>query len=185
MAFATKGSFTMATKEKMLTATFQNRTTANRAFNWLHERGYMPDEINVLMSDKTRAAYAQEEVKQGDNPVGSKASEGVAAGGAVGTVVGASIAAILAIGTAVAVPGIGWVAGPLIAAFAGGGAGAVVGGAAGGLIGLGISESNAKAYEEALRKGGIVLGVVPRSSEDAKHIQKYFEAQKADNIVYA
>jgi len=174
----------MATKEKMLTATFQNRTSANRAFNWLHNRGYMPDEINVLMSDTTRAAYVEED-KQGDNPAGSKASEGIAAGGAVGTAVGASIAAVLAIGTAVAVPGIGWVAGPLIAAFAGGGAGAVAGGLVGGLIGMGIPESNTKAYEEVLRKGGIVLGVVPRSNDDAKEIKKYFEEQKADNIVYA
>lgn len=175
----------MATKEKMLTATFQNRSTANRAFTWLQNRGYMSDEINVLMSDKTRASFDKDGADTDEIAAGNMATEGVAAGGAVGTAVGASIAAVLAIGTAVAIPGIGWVAGPIIAALAGGGAGAVTGGAVGGLIGLGIPESNTVAYEEALRKGGIVLGVVPHSSEDATHIQKYFKEQKADNIVYA
>jgi hypothetical protein len=169
----------MATKEKMITAIFPNQTAANRAFSWLEDRGYAPDEINVMVSDKTRASFKDE----GDNPVGNKGSEGVATGGAVGTAVGAGIAAILAIGTAVAIPGVGWVAGPIVAALAGGGAGAVVGGAAGGLIGMGISESNVKAYEEALRRGGIALGVAPHSSEDGKKIKKYFEDQKADNIV--
>jgi len=175
----------MATKEKMLTATFQNRSSANRTFTWLQNRGYSSNEINVLMSDKTRATLDDDDDGPNEFAAGNMATEGVAAGGAVGTAVGASIAAILAIGTAVAIPGVGWVAGPIIAALAGGGAGAVAGGTVGGLIGLGITESNAKAYEEALRSGGIVLGVVPRSNEDAKQIQKYFEEQKADNIVYA
>jgi hypothetical protein len=175
----------MATKAKMLTATFQNRSAANRTFNWLQNRGYLSDEINVLMSDRTRAAF-DNETEEGEHAVGSMASEGMATGGAVGTAVGAGLglAALLATGVAVVTP-FGWVAGPIIAALAGGGAGAVAGGAVGGLVGLGIPESNSKAYEEALRKGGVVLGVVPRSAEDAKAIQKYFEEQKADNIIFA
>jgi cytosine/adenosine deaminase-related metal-dependent hydrolase len=136
------------------------------------------------MSDKTRVSIDEDE-ETSEIAASNMASEGVAAGGAVGTAVGASIGAILAIGTAVAIPGIGWVAGPILAALAGGGAGAVTGGALGGLIGLGIPESNVRAYEEALRRGGIVLGVAPHSDDDASHIQKYFEEQKADNIVYA
>ena len=175
----------MATKEKMLTAVVQDRSVAVRVFNWLQNRGYGSDEINVLMTDRTREHFSSE----GEEHItaGSMASEGMATGGAIGTAVGASLAAIAAIGTVVALPILGGlvVAGPIVAALAGGGAGAVTGGAIGGLIGLGISESNSKAYEEALRKGGVVFGVVPHSSQDAKVIQKYFEEQKADNIVYA
>lgn len=176
----------MATKEKekMLTAIFRDRPSTERAFNWLQHRGYAADEINVLMSDRTRAGY-DDKGTEGQIKSGSHVSEGMAAGGAVGTVVGATVGAILAIGTSIAIPGLGLiVAGPIVAGLAGGGAGAVAGGAIGGLVGLGIPESNAKAYEEALKKGGVVFGVAPHSSEDAKAIRKYFEEQKADNIVY-
>jgi hypothetical protein len=167
----------MATKEKekMLTAIFRDRLATERAFNWLQDRGYRPGEISVLMSEKTRARY-HDHGTEGQIKTGSHATQGMAAGGAVGTAVGATVAAILAIGTSIAIPGLGLiVAGPLVAALAGGGAGAVAGGAIGGLVGLGIPESNSKAYEEALKKGGVVFGVSPHSSEDAKAIRKYFE----------
>jgi hypothetical protein len=175
----------MATKEKgkLLTAIFRDRPSTERTFNWLQDRGYNPDEINILMTDKTRKSF-HDDGTEGQIKSGSHAAEGMAAGGAVGTVVGATVGAILAIGTSIAIPGLGLIiAGPIVAALAGGGAGAVAGGTIGGLVGLGIPESNAKAYEEALKKGRIVIGVTPHSSEDAKAIRKFFEEQKADNIV--
>ena len=175
----------MAKKEKMLTAVFRDRLAADRAYEWLQDMGYASSEINVLMSDRTRAFYAKEE-EEGRIKTGSMAAEGAATGGAIGTAVGATLGAIAAIGMSFAVPGLGMVvAGPLLAGLAGGGAGAVTGGLIGGLVGLGVSEPNAKAYEEALRNGGVVLGVVPRTNEDGKAIQKYFEEHNADNIVYA
>ena len=175
----------MAKKEKMLTAVFRDRLAADRAYEWLQDMGYASSEINVLMSDRTRTFYAKQE-EEGRIKSSSLASAGAATGGAIGTAVGATLGAIAAIGTSIAVPGLGLVvAGPLLAAFAGGGAGAVTGGLIGGLVGLGISEPNAKAYEEALRNGGVVIGVVPRTSDDGKAIQKYFEEHNADNIVYA
>ena len=175
----------MATKEKMLTAIFRDRVSTERAFDWLQTRGYNPDEISILMSDRTRAGF-RDEGTEGQIKSGSHVSEGAAVGGAVGTAVGATVGAILAIGSSIAVPGLGWVvAGPIVAALAGGGAGAVAGGAIGALVGLGIPESNAKAYEEALKAGGVVFGVRPHSSEDGKAIKTYFEQLKADNIIYA
>ena len=175
----------MANKEKMLTAIFRDRYATERTFDWLQSRGYDPTEINILMSDRTRATFSDSDVDDQINS-GSMATEGVAAGGAIGTAVGATVGAIAAIGTSIAIPGLGLVvAGPIFAALAGGGAGALAGGAIGGLVGLGIPESNAKAYEEALRKGGVVFGVRPHSDEDAKLIKEYFVEQKADNIVYA
>jgi hypothetical protein len=169
----------------MLTGVFRDRTAANRAYTWLRNRGYGAAEINVLMTEQTRAEFRHYEE---DSPIraGTKTAEGMAAGGAVGTAVGAGVAAIAAIGTAIVIPGLGWVvAGPIFAALAGGGAGAVAGGAIGALIGLGISESNATAYEEVLRNGGVVIGVVPRTSDDAEAIEKEFENEHADNVVFA
>ena len=60
----------------------------------------------------------------------------------------------------------------------------MTGGLIGSLVGLGIPESNAQAYEEALRNGGVVLGEAPHNSEDSKHIQEDFEKLHAENICY-
>ncbi len=175
----------MKKKEKMLTAVVRDRATASRTYDWLQQRGYSASEINILMSDHTRTHFRDSE-PEGKITSHDKGLEGVATGGAIGTAIGATLGAIAAIGTSVLVPGLGIVvAGPLLAGFAAGGAGAVAGGVVGGLVGLGISESNARAYEEALRDGGVVFGVAPHSDRDAKSIREYFEKQGAENIVYS
>src|SRR5262249_51698959 len=129
-----------ANRKKMVTAVFRDRYNAELAFEALRGRAYRDNEINVLMSELTRATYYSEK-EHGKMSSGSKAGEGAAVGGAVGTAVGAGIAAVLAIGTTVAIPGVGLIAGPIAAALAGGGAGAVAGGLIGALVGLGIPES--------------------------------------------
>jgi hypothetical protein len=60
-----------------------------------------------------------------------------------------------------AIPGIGPIlaAGPIAAALAGGGAGAVAGGLIGGLTDLGVSETHAEYYAEAVRRGGALVTV--------------------------
>jgi hypothetical protein len=173
----------MATKKKMVTAVFLDRFDSERAFDYLHGRGYQDNEINVLMSDKTRARYYSNESAK--HPSGTMVEEGMGVGGAIGTAVGATLGAVAAIGTTVAIPGLGLlIAGPIAAALAGGGAGAAAGGLLGALVGLGIPESNAKAYEDALRNGGIAIGVLPRNSDEASAIQKKFKALNGDNICY-
>src|SRR3954452_2599184 len=115
----------MAEKKKMVTAVFRDPVNAQRAHDALRRRGYTDQEINVLMSDKTRSTYFSGQ-EPGSIKTGSMATEGMGVGGAIGTAVGATLAAIAAIGTSILVPGLGIiVAGPLAAALAGGGAGAV------------------------------------------------------------
>jgi len=172
-------------KRKMVTAVFRDRASAQNAFDWLRARGYSSDEMNVLMSNTTRASYFPNEKEEKEMRAGSAAAEGVGIGGAVGTAVGATLAAVAAIGTSVALPGLGiLIAGPIAAALMGGGAGAVTGGLIGGLVGLGVPEPNAKAYEEALKEGGVVLGVTPRSSEDASEVKTYFEKHHGESVYY-
>jgi hypothetical protein len=171
-------------QESMLTAVFRDRSDATEVFEWLREQGYATNEISVLMSDRTRQMYTEHE--EGSISTGTRAAEGMATGGAIGTAVGATIGAIVAIGTSIAIPGLGLiVAGPIVAALAGGGAGAVAGGALGGLVGLGIPESNVHAYEQALREGGVVIGVRPRDSADSTRIRDYFNSHHADNVISA
>ena len=172
-------------KEKNVVGVFRDRLDAEQAFDQLRAKAYTDSEIHVLMSDQTRSRYYAEG-DHSEHPVGSHAVEGMAVGGAVGTAVGAALAAAAAVGTALVIPGLGLIiAGPLVAALAGAGAGGVAGGLVGALVGYGIPESNAKAYEAALREGGIVLGVVPRNDKDAREIKKLFEDLHADNITYA
>jgi hypothetical protein len=169
----------------MLTAVFLDRTHAQRAYEWLIDQGYTSDDINVLMSADTRTNYFTEEHEESPPPASTHGAEGVATGGAIGTAVGATIAAVAAIGTSIFVPGLGLViAGPVAAALAGGGAGAIAGGVIGGLVGLGIPESNADAYHEALKNGGVVIGVKPRSTEDGTRIEEEFERLNGGNICY-
>jgi len=167
----------------MITAMFRNRYNADQAYDMLRSRGYSDSEINVLMSDKTRAEFGA----KGNTKVeaGSMASEGMGIGGAIGTAVGATLAAVAAIGTSIAVPGLGLVvAGPIAAALAGGGAGAVTGGLIGGLVGLGMSESNAAAYQEVLQNGGIVIGVTPRDNENTSELQNRLRELGGENVCY-
>jgi len=174
-----------AARQKMVTAIFRDLVDSQNVYEWLRNRGYSPDEINVMMSESTHAAFLTDSDNEARIYAGSEAVEGMGVGGAIGTAVGATVAAILAMGTMVAIPGLGMVAGPIVAALAGGGgAGAVTGGLIGALVGLGIPEPNARAYQEALREGGVVIGVVPHSSTDANDIKSYFEDHHGENICY-
>jgi hypothetical protein len=168
----------------MLTGVFRNRAAASRTFDWLQRRGYSAGEINILMSDATRAVLREGTSDEERFAAKSMVGEGTAAGGAIGTAIGATLGAIVAAGAgSILVPGIGWVAGPVVMALAGGGAGAVAGGVIGALTGLGISESNAKAYEKALQEGGVVLGVVSHSDKDERDIKAFFEEHGGENVI--
>ncbi len=174
-----------ARRQKMVTAIFRHRNDSEQAFDYLYHLGYTDRDINVLMSDKTRADLYPDRERNAEHTAGTKAAEGTGIGGAIGTAVGATLAAVAAIGTSLALPGLGLViAGPLAAAFAGGGAGAVTGGIIGALVGAGFPEQNAEAYTEALRQGGIVLGVVPKNREHAKAIEERFTELRGENVCY-
>lgn len=170
----------------MVTGVFRDRYDAERAFDYLHAQGYADSAINVLMSDRTRTAHYPMSKKPDDShDAGTLATEGMGVGGAVGTAVGAALAAIAAIGTSIMIPGLGLiVAGPIAAAFAGGGAGAVTGGLVGALVGAGLTEQNAQAYDEALRNGGIAIGVIPRDADHAGELQRTFLEYHGENVCY-
>jgi hypothetical protein len=172
---------------KMVSAAFRDHVNAQLAHDRLRSDGYTDGEVNVLMSDAVRGEYYSSD-REAPVKTGSAAAKGVGVGGAIGTAVGATVGALGAVAAGaslIAFPGLGLlVSGPLLAGLAGAGAGAVTGGVVGGLIGLGVPESNAKAYEEVLRGGGIVLGVVPHSAADARKIQQDFKELNGENVYY-
>ena len=167
-------------ERRWVTGTFRDRESAERAYNSLTGRGYGKDDVNLLMSHDTRKKYFDDDVKTG---LGSKAMEGAGAGGAIGGTVGAILAALVAVGTSVAIPGLGLViAGPIAAALAGAGAGGLTGGLIGALVGAGIPEDRAKLYEKDIKSGGIVMGVNPRSEDDARYFENEWRNYKGENI---
>lgn len=161
----------MGSERPWVTALFRDRESAESAYQSLTARGYDIKDINLVMTDDTRnkhfASGAQE------TELGSKAAKGAGIGGAIGGTVGAIAAAIAAVGTSLAIPGLGLViAGPAAAALAGAGAGGVTGGLVGALIGAGIPEVRVKEYEAGIKSGGILMGVRPRSDEDATYFER-------------
>lgn len=165
---------------RVLTGMFRDRESAERAYNSAIDRGYTRDDVNVLMSDKTRDEWFGNDA---DTELGSKALEGAGAGSAIGGTLGAIIGGIAAIGTSVVLPGLGLiVAGPLAAALAGAGAGGLTGGLVGALIGSGIPEDRAVVYEEGIKNGGMVVGVNPRNDEDATYFENEWRNNRGEHI---
>jgi hypothetical protein len=164
----------------LLTGSFRDRAGAERAYDSLLKHGYTRDEINVIMSDDTRNQHFTRTTETTE--LGSKAAEGGLAGATVGGTVGA-IAGVLAVAGTLAIPGLGLVlAGPVAAGLAGLGAGAAAGGLVGALIGAGIPEERAKVYETDIKAGGIVVGVTPRSADDAARFEKEWAGYQGENI---
>lgn len=172
---------TTSDKSGMLTGLFPDRDSAERAYSGLSDRGYSRNDINVVMSEDTRNRHFAQ--GSAETELGTKAAEGAGIGGAVGGTLGAILAAITATGTSLALPGLGLViAGPAAAAAAGAGAGAATGGLLGALVGWGIPEERVKHYESGLKQGGILMGVTPRSQEDADYIEQHWRSNQAQHL---
>lgn len=166
----------------MVTGLFYDRDSAERAYQAVSDRGYDTNDLSLIMSHETREKHFPADSGV-TTELGTKAAEGAGIGGAIGGTLGAALAALLAAGTSIALPGLGLViAGPLAAAAAGAGAGAATGGLLGALIGWGIPEERVKRYESGLKEGGILMGVRPRTAEDAQHVEQAWRAHNGQQI---
>lgn len=137
--------------EKIVTAFFDLPQAANSAYMDLTAAGFESRGISVA---------ANEQVGRRDLALTAqtKTPEGAATGAATGAAVGA-IAGALAVAGSVLLPGIGWIAGPIVGALAGAGVGGTAGGLVGALVGAGLPEHEAKVVEDSVRQGGVVLAV--------------------------
>jgi hypothetical protein len=173
---------TTSTREKrarIVTGMFRDRDSAENAYNSLTSRGYTKDDVNLMMSDDTRKKHFSD--KDDDTDLGNKALEGAGVGSGIGMGLGALITAILAAGAPITIPGL-LIAGPLAGALVGAGAGGVTGGIIGALVGAGIPEERAKVYDKGIKEGGIVMGVTPRSDEDAAYIEQEWRRHRGEEI---
>ena len=171
----------MSKERPLMTALFPDRESAERGYNSMSDRGYTKDDVNVVMSEDTKKRHFT--MAGTETELGNKAAEGAGVGGAIGGTVGAIAAAFVAVGTTLAIPGLGIViAGPLAAAIAGAGAGAATGGLVGALVGWNMPEERIKQYDEGIRKGGILMGVRTKNDEDARYFENSWKTNRAQDI---
>ena len=158
----------------LVTGMYNSPEHAQRAYDDLTSRhGYKADEISVMMSDESRKRHFGDAKPGTELGHGSKAAEGAGKGGGIGMGIGAALGALLAVGTSIAIPGLGIVvAGPIAAALAGAGAGGVTGGLIGAMVGAGIPEDRAAEYERGVKDGGIVIGTLARDDKHASDLQR-------------
>jgi len=163
---------TERTEDKgLVTGLFPDPESAESAYRALRLRGYSDNEINIMMSDETKHKYLVHDPNS--KVVGTKAAEGAGVGGAVGGTLGAIIGGIVGVGTNFFIPGLGVVIwGPIAAALAGAGAGGFTGGLVGALAGWGMTEERARVYEKGVKEGGTVIGVHPKTRDDATYLER-------------
>lgn len=147
--------------ERRITALFDTYEQAARAIRRLETSGIPGIEMSLVTNGAYETGPDREMHSLDENNAGG---EMAGAGATVGTLLGGAGGLLAGLGT-VAVPGFGPVvaAGWLVSTLVGAGAGAAVGSLAGALVGAGLSEEEARTYEEGIRQGGVL--VVVRADE--------------------
>jgi hypothetical protein len=161
----------------LVTGLFRVREKAELAYQRVLARGYSESDINVMMTDETRRKHYTPARTPGGEALAAKATqvaekpEGETLGGPVGGTVGTLAPAVAAVGTLLLVPGIIF-AGPVAIALAAAGAVGLAGGVVGALTNWGIPNERVREYESAVRAGGILLGVKPKSRDEADELRR-------------
>ncbi|MGC5781656.1 hypothetical protein [Methylobacterium sp. NFXW15] len=148
--------------QQTLTALFDRYEDASAAVDKLEAGGIAHGDISLVGNNEGDRHAGL--IKHGHDHVSpdtkEKAKDGIGAGATLGTVVGGAAGLLTGLGM-IAIPGVGPVvaAGWLVATLTGAGVGAAAGGLAGGLTGAGVSEKDAHAYGEGVRRGGTLVTV--------------------------
>ena len=157
---------------------FNDWATASRAVDALRAADFQDDAIGILSRDHKDALRAQDGHKANADGVASKAATGAAIGG---------VAGLLAALASLTIPGVGpIIAGGVFATTlgttaAGTGIGAVAGGLIGTLTDMGMSEDDARYYDEGIRNGKTLVTVhdTDRAVEAAAILNQYGGQQRA------
>ncbi len=158
-----------------INATFKTQNAAQAALLDLEDLGVTEEQISAIVSDETRGNSFNIESH-------TRAAEGTGIGATTGGVIGAILGS-LATATALAIPGLNIVvSGALVSTLAGLGAGAAAGGLIGGLAGAGITEHEAKIYEDEIKNGAILISVDAKDSDQRDQIKSVFNRTDAHNI---
>lgn len=167
-----------------VTGIFRSYDNAKRALERLRSIGIADENLSFLMPGASREEIRSEiPTSESEQP-----GMGKAIGGVVGVAVGTSAGSQLGMATASAfVPGVGWLVGAGLAAAAILGVGGAVGGAAvGGALenagSHGLPRDELFVYEDALRKGRIVVFALAEDRRQAAEARKIFEESGAESV---
>jgi hypothetical protein len=160
----------MAESEKRpsLIAAFDDRLAAEQAIDDLIQSGFDRDDVGFVIrgSDAVHGGMLSD-------ATGAKDGKGAV----VGAVTGATVGGLTAAAVTSLIPGVGPIlAAGTLAMFIGyAGAGAAIGGIFGALTGLGISEHEAKYYEQAFNEGKALVAVRPgtRAAEAGQILMRH------------
>jgi hypothetical protein len=158
---------------------FTNHYDAEIAVHEIKKMGLGSKELSIIVHDDDRAKELAAET-------GTRVAQGAAAGAGTGAVAGGTAGLLLGL-AALAIPGIGPVlaAGPLATALGATAAGAAVGAGTGGIVGaltgMGVSREEAERYEEAVRKGDVLVAVGTHAEND-EAVERTLERYSARDV---
>ncbi|MCL6749490.1 hypothetical protein KBT16_00230 [Nostoc sp. CCCryo 231-06] len=146
---------------------FTHRRDAEQALHELRDSGLAMEKVSVVVQNADR----NHEIR--DNEIGDKSDEGATVGGLSGGAVGGLTGLLVGLGT-LAIPGVGPImlagaaATALVTTLVGASIGAATGTFAGALVGWGMSEEQARAYNQRVEVGHYLIIVDCTSFEIAK-----------------
>ncbi|WP_373528250.1 general stress protein [Nostoc sp.] len=150
---------------------FTHHRDAEQALHELRDSGLAMEKVSVVVQNTDRNhQIANDEIKE---RTGDKADEGATVGGLSGGAVGGLTGLLVGLGT-LAIPGVGPImlagaaATALVTTLVGASIGAATGTFAGALVGWGMSEEQARAYNERIEDGHYLIIVDCTSLEIAK-----------------
>jgi hypothetical protein len=152
-----------------LVGVFDTPDKAERAYQACLAHGYEIGQVNVVVSEGTRQKLVTSD-DAGKAELGTREAQGGELGGPMGGRTSMLVTIAAAVGAAVAVPAIGFAAGPLAIALTAAGAAGVAGGLIGAFGNWGIPAERVQGYESDIRKGAVLMSVEAVSVADAKVI---------------
>ena len=174
---------------RMVTGLFTNKESAERGYRSATQLGYENSDIDVLMSEETRNRYFSPghdtKTDLSSNATKDAAKDGKSAdlGGPTGGTIGTMAPALAGVGTLLLIPVLGVLAaGPIAVALTAAGAVGLAGALIGALTKWGIPERRIEEYEQGIRAGGILMGVKPRSDEDASNLVREWQASGGELV---
>jgi len=161
---------------KTVIGLFDDFNQAQQVVQALVNGGFRREEVSLVRSDPNGEFSGS--INTGESG-GNSGGGGALAGAGTGAALGGLAGLLVGLG-ALAIPGVGPIiaAGPIAAALGGAGIGAVAGGLIGTLTDLGVPETEARYYDEGVRRGGTLVAVKADDNEvnNAVNIMNRFGA---------
>jgi len=158
---------------------FKDTVDADKTIEDLKALGYGDQNISVIAKDSVRTKITQTDT--GASSAGDGMVAGATIGGLAGLLIGiatAPVGGLLIAGPLAATLGISTAAATTVGGVA---AGAAAGGLVGALVGLGLSEDEAKVYEEYINNEGVLVAVNANEGQ-VNDVENVFVDNQADEV---